>query len=80
MLSSLRSFDSLIKDPDQYLDKNWKKKYKNQLIDSGAYDDENPGKVDFRLIAICKTEKEALEIEAQYAHDNKAKYWNPEPG
>lgn len=87
MLSSIRSFDSLLKNPNQPLDVNWKAKYKNQLIDAGGFDKDNPGKIIFKLVFICdkfstreKNEQEALKIEAQYAHDNKAKYWSPEPG
>lgn len=80
MLSSLRSFDSLLKNPEQPLDLGWKIKYKNQLVDAGGYDEENSGKIIFKLVAICENEEEALKIEAQYAYDNKAKYWSPEPG
>lgn len=78
MLSSIRSFDSLKNNPKQYLDIGWKKKYYNQAKDSGILN--NSGKIIFKLVAICKTEKEALNIEAQYAHDNKAKYWALGPG
>ena len=77
MLSSLRSFNSLAKNPCQELDIGWKKKYFNQAKDAGLFD--NSGKIIFKLIALCKTEEEALKIEQQYAHDNKAKYWSLGP-
>lgn len=76
MLSSLRSFNSLKENPDQELDIGWKKKYYNQAKDSGILD--NSGKIIFKLVVLCDSQEEALNIETQYAHDNKAKYWSPE--
>lgn len=80
MLSSLRSFNSLVKNPNQELDIGWKKKYYNQAKDAGLFDKDSSGKIIFKLVALCDNEKEALMIEQQYAHNNKAKYWSPEPG
>lgn len=77
MLSSLRSFNSLKSDPNQTLDSGWKKKYMEQAKDADIF---NNGKIIFKLITYCETDEEALMVEAQYAHDNKAKYWSPEPG
>lgn len=77
MLSSLRSFNSLKENPNQELDTGWKKKYMNQAKDTDIF---NSGKIIFKLVAFCETEEEALMIESQYAHDNKAKYWSPQPG
>lgn len=71
MLSSLRSFNSLKENPNQELDIGWKKKYMEQAKDADIF---NSDKIVFKLIAYCKSEEEALMIEAQYAHDNKAKY------
>jgi hypothetical protein len=34
----------------------------------------------FYVIAIEKDKNKRLLIEAQYAHDTKAQFWNPEPG
>ncbi len=72
MLSSFRSFVSLIEYPDQQLDIGWKRKYKKQEY--------TKGKMVFQLNAICKTEEEALILECQLAIKFNAKYWNPEPG
>lgn len=75
MLSSIRSFHSLINNPEQHLDEGWKRKYKNQL------DDCNGKPIIFKIVSInCINDEEAINIEVQYAHDNKAKYWSPEPG
>lgn len=80
MLSSLRSFNSLAENPKQELDTGWEKKYYKQAEDAGLFDIINPGKIIFKIVALCDSEDEALKIEAQYSHDNKVKYWSPEPG
>lgn len=72
MLSSFRSFISLVENPDQQLDIGWKRKYKNQLEYAN-------GKIVFKLNSICKTEEEALILESQLAAKFDAKYWSPEP-
>lgn len=39
------------------------------------------GKLNFVIVVRNMEDKvERMKIEAQYAHDNKAKYWNPAPG
>lgn len=73
MLSSFRSFISLVENPDQQLDIGWKRKYKNQLEYAN-------GKIVFKLNSICKTKEEALILEAQLAAKFDAKYWSLEPG
>ena len=80
MLSSLRSFNNLKENPNQELDIGWKRKYFKQAEDAGLFNNRNPGKIIFKLVALCETEEEALKIEQQYAHDNKSKYWSPQPG
>ena len=79
MLLSIRKFDSLknlktYKKNNPGIEKSWWEVYLNELKDSN-------NNIIFKLVAInifCKEEREL--IEAQYAHDNKARYWNPAPG
>lgn len=75
---SLRVLDSNKNKTDEEIEnmnrKSLRKKYKNM------YNDAN-GNIIFKIIAINIKDKETREaIEMQYAHDNKAKYWNPAPG
>ena len=79
MLLSIRKFNSLktLKDykkayPDKI--KSWWSVYKNELKDS-------KNNLIFKLVATnIKNKMEREKIEIQYAHDNKARYWNPAPG
>lgn len=31
----------------------------------------------FIVVAICKTDTEVLQADAQYVYDNRVKYWSP---
>ena len=74
MLSSIRSFNSIKKNGLRNGALSWEKRYQKEFNDASD-------KIIFKIIAInINNLEKRLKIEAQYAYDNKSKYWAPQPG